>query len=114
MNTRQGIRAGNDIWLNPMGFTLGGGLNTSDPTDIVCARRAAHNVLYTLVDTIYYNHTFDHDSLDTIFNANVGVADRAESFAWWIILLVVIDVAAVAGLVVWTVFLVKPKKEKVR
>lgn len=114
MNTRQGIRAGNDIWLNPMGFTLGGGLDTSDPTDIACARRAAHNVLYTLVDTIYYNHTFDHDSLDTIFNANVGVADRAESFAWWIILLVVIDVAAVAGLVVWTVFLVKPKKEKVR
>ena len=114
MNTRQGIRAGNDIWLNPMGFTLGGGLDTSDPTDIACARRAAHNVLYTLVDTIYYNRTFDHDSLDTIFNANVGVADRAESFAWWIILLVVIDVAAVAGLVVWTVFLVKPKKEKVR
>ena len=114
MNTRQGIRAGNDIWLNPMGFTLGGGLDTSDPTDIACARRAAHNVLYTLVDTIYYNHTFDHDSLDTIFNANVGVADRAESFAWWIILLVVIDVAAVAGLVVWTVFLVKPKKEKIR
>lgn len=114
MNTRQGIRAGNDIWLNPMGFTLGGGLDTSDPTDIACARRAAHNVLYTLVDTIYYNHTFDHDSLDTIFNANVGVADRAESFAWWIILLVVIDVAAVAGLVVWTVFLVKHKKEKVR
>lgn len=111
MNTRQGLRAGNDIWLNPMGFTLDSGVDTSDPTDIACSRRAAHNMIYTLVDTIHYYNTFDRDSLDTICNATVGVADRAEPFAWWVILLVAIDVVVVAGLGVWTFFLFKPRKK---
>lgn len=109
MNPRQGVRAGNDIWLNPM--SISGGLNASDATDVACARRAAHNVLFTLVDTIHYQDTFDRDSLDTIFNANVGVANREEPFAWWIILLVGIDVIVVGGMAVWAFFLFKPKKK---
>lgn len=109
MNPEQGLRAGNDIWLNPMGFTLGAP-DTSDPTNIACARRSAHNVLFTLVDTIHYLDTFDRDSLDTIFNAEVGVADRDEGSPWWIALLVVFDVLAVGGLVVWSVFLLRNKK----
>ena len=110
MNPRQGVRAGNDIWLNPnTGIT--GGLNASDATDVACARNSAHNVLYTLVDTIHYYNTFDRDSLDTIFNANVGVKTREEPFAWWIILLVLIDVIVVAGMAVWLFFLFKPKKK---
>ena len=112
MNPRQGVRAGNDIWLNPNAPRINGGLNSSDPTDVACARRSAHNVLYTLVDTIHYYNTFDRDQLDTIFNANVGVATREEPFAWWIILLVAIDVIVVAGLAVWVVFLFKPKKKQ--
>ena len=113
MNPEQGLRAGNDIWLNPMGFTLGAP-DTSDPTNIACARRSAHDVLFTLVDTIHYQDTFDRDSLDTIFNASVGVANRNEGTAWWIALLVVIDVLAVGGLVVWSVFLIRDKKSAVK
>ena len=111
MNPRQGVRAGNDIWLNPNAPRINGGLNSSDPTDVACARNSAHNVLYTLVDTIHYYNTFDRDSLDTIFNANVGVKTREEPFAWWIILLVLIDVIVVAGMAVWLFFLFKPKKK---
>ena len=110
MNPRQGVRAGNDIWLNP-NTRINGALNASDATDVACARNSAHNVLYTLVDTIHYYNTFDRDSLDTIFNANVGVKTREEPFAWWIILLVLIDVIVVAGMAVWLFFLFKPKKK---
>lgn len=67
-------------------------------------------MLFTLVDTIHYQDTFDRDSLDTIFNAEVGVADRDEGSPWWIALLVVFDVLAVGGLVVWSVFLLRNKK----
>ena len=111
MNPRQGVRAGNDIWLNPNAPHINGALNASDATDVACARNSAHNVLYTLVDTIHYYNTFDRDSLDTIFNANVGVKTREEPFAWWIILLVLIDVIVVAGMAVWLFFLFKPKKK---
>ena len=111
MNPRQGVRAGNDIWLNPNAPRINGALNASDATDVACARNSAHNVLYTLVDTIHYYNTFDRDSLDTIFNANVGVKTREEPFAWWIILLVLIDVIVVAGMAVWLFFLFKPKKK---
>ena len=111
MNPRQGVRAGNDIWLNPNAPNINGALNASDATDVACARNSAHNVLYTLVDTIHYYNTFDRESLDTIFNANVGVKTREEPFAWWIILLVLIDVIVVAGMAVWLFFLFKPKKK---
>lgn len=112
MNPRQGIRAGNDIWLNPMTW-ITGGLQSNNATDVACARRAAHNVIYTLVDTIHYNQTFDREQLDSIFSVTVGVAQRETPFSWWIAVLVVFDVLAVGGLGVWVFFLVKPRKENV-
>lgn len=110
MNPRQGIRAGNDLWLNPMAFVIGG-LDSSNPTDVACARRAAHNVIYTLVDTIHYNQTFDRDSLDSIFNVTVGVANRTTGLSWWIIVLIIVDVLIVCGLGVWAYFLIKPRQK---
>ncbi len=95
MYTRQGIRAGNDLWLNP-NDSIGGPLNKNNAEDIYCARKAAHNILYTLVDT---------------WNASRFSAQVKEAvFPWWIPVLITFDVLVVAGFGVWTFFLLKPKK----
>lgn len=112
MNPQQGIRAGNDIWLNPYtGIT--GGISSSNATEVSCARNAAHNVLYTMVDTVYYNMTFDSSELEGMLTVQKGVSTKDIGFVWWIPVLVVFDVLAVGGLGVWVFFLVKPRKAKV-
>lgn len=58
-----------------------------DAVDMACARNAAHNILYTLVDTWNY-YQFD-------------AAVKEAPFAWWIPVLVVFDVLAYGGLAFW-------------
>lgn len=109
MNPRQGVRAGNDTWLNP--GTISGGLSSSDAVDVYCARNAAHNVLYTYVDTINFNHTADKSELDAALTVNKGVAEKGDFFPWWIPVFVVVEVLAFAGCGFW-VFSTFKKKEK--
>ena len=74
---------------------------------------AAHNVLYTMVDTVYYNMTFDSSELEGMLTVQKGVSTKDIGFVWWIPVLVVFDVLAVGGLGVWVFFLLKPRKENV-
>lgn len=94
MDVRQGVRAGNDLWLNA---SMQGALKTTDSTDMSCARTAAHNILYTIVDT--WN--------DCNFDPTVKPA----VFAWWGPVLVAIDVAVVIGFGIWTFFILHPRRK---
>lgn len=95
MDVRQGIRAGNDLWLNA---STQGALHLDDPTDMACAQRAAKNIIYTLVDT--WNACPFEPSI------------KPAVFAWWVPLLIGIDVMVALGFVTWSVILLKPKKRK--
>lgn len=99
MPPNQGIRAGNDIWLNP-NDSVDRPLNRGDATDIYLARNSAHNMLYTICNT-YYRYT-QYDPADGEFAANVGIRNVDDVFPWWVPVLVVLNVL-VFGIVIFEV-----------
>ena len=79
MNGSAGIRGGNDIWLTGAGMSLNTPtINMSTDMDFYVARRAAHNVLFTLANTYYLSQISE---LETPEQA----PPPALPFAWWII-----------------------------
>ena len=89
MLPEQGIRAGNDIWLNPNDVSTNP-LDRSDPVNVYLARNSAHNVLYTVCNT-YLRYT-QYDPADDEFVVSVGIRSVDKVFPWWIPVLVVVDV----------------------
>jgi hypothetical protein len=83
MNPRQGVRAGNDIWLNPNSSGITGGLTMSDAVDAYCARQACKNVLYTYIDTHNYNKNFDDSSLEGMTKVTTSVTFKNAVYPWW-------------------------------
>ena len=108
LNPRQGVRAGNDFWLNP-NSTSNNPLDRNNKTDIYCARRSVKNMVYTYVETYIYAKTHDAGA-DDRYSAEVGIKVQDEVFAWWKPVLFGIDAIAVALLGLWA-FLVLKKKE---
>ena len=110
MNTKKGVRAGNDIWLNPNSGHNATPLTNSDPTDVYCAKLAAKNVIYTFCETYNYFKHYD-TSLDNS-PIIIGESQINPPFAWWIPLLVGVDVLVAGGLGAWLYFDVirKPKE----
>ncbi len=104
MPVEQGIRAGNDIWLNPTARCTNG-VDTSDPASMQCARRAAKNLLYAICNTYYEASVYDP-------TATIAVSEQGDVFRWWILLLVLMNVAVVAaaGLSAFRVFRGKKKR----
>lgn len=103
MPVEQGIRAGNDIWLNPKD-RCNNGVNTSDPASWYCARRTAKNLLFSICDSYYTAKTYDP-------NAEVGVSEVGDVFRWWIPALVFINVTVFAACA-FTVYRTFFKKKK--
>lgn len=103
MLPQQGLRAGNDIWLNP-NDSVQNPLVRSDSANIYLARNSAHNVIYTICNT-YYRYT-QYDPADGEFVASVGIRNVDEVFPWWIPVLVVVDII-IFGVaifeIVWTI-----------
>lgn len=89
MLPKQGIRAGNDIWLNP-NDSVKNPLDRNDSANIYLARNSAHNVIYTICNT-YYRFT-QYDPADGEFVATVGIRNVDKVFPWWIPVLVSVDV----------------------
>ena len=110
MNTKKGVRAGNDIWLNPNSGHNATPLTNSDPTDVYCAKLAAKNVIYTFCETYNYFKHYD-TSLDNS-PIIIGESQINPPFAWWIPLLIGVDVLVAGGLGAWLYFDVirKPKE----
>lgn len=111
MNPEQGVKAGNDFWLNPNEGSNGAKLDRNDPTMVTCARMAAKNIVYTYVDTYQYAKTHNAGD-DPRYNVEVGIKNVESVFAWWVPLLVGIDVIVALGVGLGVFFIVKPKKLK--
>ncbi|MBP5091437.1 MAG: hypothetical protein J6328_02635, partial [Bacilli bacterium] len=80
MYPERGIRAGNDIWLNP-NTTNGRPINISDATTLYCAKQAAKNVIYTFCDT--YNTYKHYDASNDVVKVNIGTTQVVHGTNWW-------------------------------
>lgn len=106
MNCQMGIRAGNDMWLNPNDGHNSSKLNMSDPTNVYCAKIAAKNIVYTFANTYAYADQKGNakDSADVTAGASV-------STVYWIF--VGIDAFFAIGLGVWAFFVFWNPKKKI-
>lgn len=112
MNPHDGVRGGNDIWLNPNVGNNANKLNRSNATDVYCAKMAAKNVIYTYCNTKYYSEVaYDHDQDDVSYP--IGEYNITPPFPWWIPLLAALDVVLIGGSLTWAGFtLFYPGKKK--
>lgn len=97
MPPHQGIRAGNDIWLNPNDDATRP-LDRTDAVNVYLARNSAHNMIYTICNT-YVRHK-NYDPAEGEFVANVGIRNVDKVFPWWIPVLVAVNVV-VFGLAIF-------------
>ncbi|MCR5490672.1 MAG: glycoside hydrolase family 3 C-terminal domain-containing protein [Bacilli bacterium] len=97
MNPTRGIRAGNDIWLNP--GTIASPLDMSDPTTVYCAKMAAHNVLFTYINTRYTATHYD-TSNDEV-KADISDAKIERKIFPWRGVLIGAEAALGVGIIVW-------------
>ena len=106
MNCQMGIRAGNDMWLNPNDGHNSSKLDMSDPTNVYCAKIAAKNIVYTFANTYAYADQKGNakDSADVTAGASV-------STVYWIF--VGIDAFFAIGLGVWAFFVFWNPKKKI-
>ena len=98
MNPTRGIRAGNDIWLNPNN-TSGSPININDPTNVYCAKMAARNVLWTFINTHYTMMHYD-TSLDEV-QLDVGVSIANRKTKPWRAWIYIADGVIIGGSVIW-------------
>ncbi len=101
MSVKQGIRAGNDIWLNP-GQTIGGSdkIDVNNETDLKAARIACKNILYAVVDTEYTAKQYREMNIEDVYQTNGTIEFKDEVFAWWIPVLIGFDALCAVGLAV--------------
>ena len=97
MNPTRGIRAGNDIWLNP--GTIASPINMSDATTVYCAKMAARNTLFTFINTRYTAAHYD-TSLDEV-KVEIEEANIERKVFPWRECLVAADVVIGVGILTW-------------
>lgn len=105
MNTPRGVRAGNDLWLNPMAQNYTP-LDENDPTEMYCAKLAAKNNLYTYLST--YQYARDYSEEDNPYNVVAGVRTSGAVDYWWIWLLSAIDVIVFGATLAYGLYLFVP------
>ena len=108
MNLNRGLRGGNDLWLTG-GGSAPGGWNGNDATMVYLAQQSAKNILYARCNSYYLANTHDK-SEDVIVSDVQTVVEVDAPFPAWIFIIVGIDVVTVAGIAVWTIFLLKKPK----
>ncbi len=106
MNVSQGVRAGNDLWLNP---TEGGRDPGNSTTAVYCLRKSAHNILYELADT---RTTMLNSNIDDGMQNNGDIVLGNAVFAWWRIPLY--GIVALIGLFFVTSLVFMFKRNKVQ
>ena len=101
MSVKQGIRAGNDIWLNP-GNTIGGNdkIDVNNEIDLKAARIACKNILYAVVDTEYTAKQYRDLNIEDVYQTSGTIEFKEEVFAWWIPALIGFDLICGVGLTV--------------
>lgn len=102
MNLDQGIRAGLNTELNPNIGKIGnhGKLDLTDPVEMNLARESAKAILYTDCNAYWFAKT---NTETNEYNTNVGGPQAiVKGFAWWIPVVVGINVV-VAGIFAWQI-----------
>lgn len=106
----QGIRAGNDIWLengNDASYSAIGLRDTTSATAVACAREATKHVIYTYCNT--------RKIAIEAGTASSEVKTFDQRFSTWKIWWIVIDIVAFGGLIAWgvivTLFFIKNIKK---
>lgn len=116
MDITQGLRAGNDFWLNGLrSNTIGTIADGNSATMISCARTATKNVLYTYCNTVYLQSLYIKSVKDDNAKNSLPLAEivgKAASLPapLWILGVIAIDVAVISGIAVWIYFLFFRKK----
>ena len=112
MDIAQGIRAGNDMWLNGLRTNTVGEIRESGTaTSVACAREATKNMLYTFCNTMYQQSEYLKNPIEGAPKAElVGKKYVAPPATWWWIIIGV-DIAAVIGLGIWVYFCYFHKKK---
>lgn len=109
MPPKQALYAGQNLMLTGSGVKPGGRLSSSNITDVNRMREASKNILFMKANAYYTAQT--HDSSDDLIRTNTDdIIVRYSPFPWWIFIVIGIDVAAVAGMTVWCIFIFKPKR----
>ncbi|MFA6861205.1 MAG: glycoside hydrolase family 3 N-terminal domain-containing protein [Bacilli bacterium] len=115
MNVDQGIRAGNDLWLNGLrSGSVSGHSDKTSATAISCARDCAHNMVYTYCNTVYNQNLYatgETNDEESQFKVEVGGKSASTPSHTWVYLLVAGDVVLVAGLGVLSFFAFFKKKK---
>ena len=112
MNGDHQFRSGGDLWMS--GFFVAGMFGnpaeltyeTDSNTFNQRLRSAVKNNTYMYLSAQYANSLYNADTSHDPITPPV----RTEPFAWWIIVLVVVDLAAVAGCGAWLYFTFRKKK----
>lgn len=93
----EGIRAGNDLALEP-----GGNASLFDDiksaTSVIALQKAAHNILYMYTDTVHRTKTATGVDLSSTVGTKTSTSSGG---AWWRPTLIAIDVVAGVGLATW-------------
>lgn len=108
----EGIRAGNDLALHPSGsYKLFDDITSA--TSVKALQNAAHNILYTYIDTIYRTETASGIDM----SSNIGKRETTNNGTWWRPTLLALDIVLGVGLLTWAGFCVyltwfrKPKEQ---
>jgi hypothetical protein len=105
MDIDQGIRAGNDMWLNGLrSDTIGTIKDRGSATSVSCARKATKNMLYTFCNTMYRQSEYLKNPNPNAPQAELVGKKFEGAPATWVWIFVGIDVVTVAGLGVWVYF----------
>ena len=113
MDIAQGIRAGNDMWLNGLRTnTIGVIKEQGTATSITCAREATKNMLYTFCNTMYQQSEYLKNPIESAPKAElVGKKYETPPATWWWIV-IGLDIATVVGLGIWLYFCYFHKKKR--
>jgi len=106
MINSSGLRGGNDIWLSGVGNSVSpapGGMSMSSDMDYYVARRAAHNVLFTVANTYYLSQ------ISEIELGEIAPTPTAPFPMWMIWGFMPIMIVLVAGLLASIFFAFKPQ-----
>ena len=107
MHLERGLLGGNDLWLTGTG-NKAGGFKANDSAFVYAARQAAHNILYAHCNSYYVSQT--HDKSQDVISADVNKIQVVEPpFPAWVFAPIALDIVAVAGIIVWTMYLLKPE-----
>ena len=113
MDINQGIRAGNDMWLNGLRTNAIGTINNrNSATSISCAREATKNMLYTFCNTMYreseyLKHPYEKAPASELVSKQNDVINNN-----WIWILVALDSLTAVGIGIWVYFCWFHKKNK--